>query len=517
MKLPVLSIRARLLWWSGALLACVLGGFGVTAYQLERTQALRRIDDELGRRLALLQDDWRGSVPPGGRGGPGGPGGRKSFGPKDGKRGALERDRDGVGQREGIPGEERGRGAAQLRLSPTTAALFADQSATAFYYAGWTSTGAQGGRSANGPADLPVPTESARGQRFGRTRAEWREHYAFTEARDCVLVGVSLAEAERVTRRFGWWLLGAGAGVLALGLGGTWWIAARALKPVEDIGATARRIAAGNLAERIAAPDAASELRDLADVLNSTFARLEAAFAEQRNFTADASHELRTPIAALVTAMQGLLTRERSGEEYRETVEECLRTVQQMRQLTESLLALARFDAGQETNRREPCDLADVARVSVERLRPLAEQRKITLRVEVEPTGLRGDADRLGQVITNLLANAIHYNRDGGEVRLGTRAEGTHAVVEVVDNGRGIAAKDLPHVFERFYRADQARSWSEGHSGLGLAICKAIVEAHGGTITVVSTEGEGATFTVWLPACDQGLTPVTNAGELSAG
>lgn len=497
MKLPVLSIRARLLWWSGALLACVLGGFGVTAYQLERTQALRRIDDELGRRLALLQDDWRGSVPPGGRGGPGGPGGRKSFGPKDGKRGAMERDDEGTGPREG--GVERGRGAAQFRLSPSTAALFADQSATAFYYAGWTASGTQAGRSANGPADLSSPTEFVRGQRFERTRAEWREHYAFTEARDCVLVGVSLAEAERATRRFGWWLFGAGAAVLAFGLGGTWWIAARALKPVEDIGATARRIAAGNLAERIAAPDAASELRDLAGVLNSTFARLEAAFAEQKNFTADASHELRTPIAALVTAMQGLLTRERSGEEYRETVEECLRTVQQMRQLTESLLALARFDAGQETNRREPFDVADVVRMNVERLRPLAEARKIALHVAAEPTSLRGDAERIGQVITNLVANAIHYNRDGGEVRVGTRAEGTHAVLEVVDNGRGIAAKDLPHVFDRFYRADQARSWSEGHSGLGLAICKSIVEAHGGTITVVSTEGEGATFAVRLP------------------
>jgi heavy metal sensor kinase len=499
MKLPVLSIRARLLWWSGVLLACVLGGFGVTAYQLERTQALRRIDDELGRRLALLQDDWRGSVPPGGRGGPGGPGGRKSFGLKDGKRGRPERDDGGTGSREGGAGAERGRGGAQLRLSPTTAALFADQAATAFYYAGWTSTGAPGGRSANGPVDLPVPTESARGQRFERTRAGWREHYAFTEARDCVLVGVSLAEAERVTRRFGWWLSGAGLGVLAVGLGGTWWIAVRALQPVKEIGATARRIAAGNLDERIAAPDAASELRELADVLNSTFARLEAAFAEQRNFTADASHELRTPIAALVTAMQGLLTRERSVEEYRETVEACLRTVQQMRQLTESLLALARFDAGQETPRREPCDLADVVRVSVERLRPLAEQRKITLHVAAEPTNLRCDAERIAQVVTNLVANAIHYNREGGEVCVAMRADGTHAVLTVMDNGGGIAAKDLPQVFERFYRADQARSWSDGHSGLGLAICKAIVEAHGGTITAVSTEGEGSTFTVRLP------------------
>jgi heavy metal sensor kinase len=316
---------------------------------------------------------------------------------------------------------------------------------------------------------------------------------------DCVLTGIALGGTDRATRQFGWWLLAAGAGVLAVGLGGTWWIAARALRPVKDIGATARRIAAGNLAERIATPDAARELRELAEVLNSTFARLDAAFAEQRNFTADASHELRTPIAALVTAMQGLLTRERTGEEYRETVEACLRTVQQMRKLTESLLALARFDAGQETPRRDPVDMADVARASAELLRPLAEERRIALRIETLPVELRGDEQRLGQVVTNLVGNAIHYNREGGEVRVMTGADGAAVWVSVADNGPGIAAEHLPHVFERFYRADKARSWSEGRSGLGLAICKAIVDAHGGTIEATSTEGAGAKFVVRLP------------------
>ena len=497
MKLPVLSIRARLLGWSGVLLTAVLTGFGVTAYQLERTQALGRIDDELDRRLARLQDDWRGSVPPSGRGpgGPGGPGGRKSLAGKDGKRGP--RDGDGGGPRDGE--REGARGTVLFRLTPATTALFADESAAAFYYAAWRVGGVEGGRSPNAPKDIPAPAEAAWGQRFARTRGAWREHYYFTEMGDCVLTGIALGGTDRATRQFGWWLLAAGAGVLAVGLGGTWWIAARALRPVKDIGATARRIAAGNLAERIAAPDAARELRELAEVLNSTFARLDAAFAEQRNFTADASHELRTPIAALVTAMQGLLTRERTGEEYRETVEACLRTVQQMRKLTESLLALARFDAGQETPRRDPVDMADVARASAELLRPLAEERRIALRIETLPAELRGDEQRLGQVVTNLVGNAIHYNREGGEVRVVTAADGAAVWVSVADNGPGIAAEHLPHVFERFYRADKARSWSEGRSGLGLAICKAIVDAHGGTIEATSTEGAGAKFVVRLP------------------
>ena len=171
-----------------------------------------------------------------------------------------------------------------------------------------------------------------------------------------------------------------------------------------------------------------------------------------------------------------------------------------MRRLIDSLLELARFDAGQETIKREPCNLAHVARECVDLVQPLADQRRIALHLDATEAKCAGDAGRIAQVITNLLTNAIEYNRDGGEVRLIVQRKNGSVLVSVADNGPGIAAEDLPHVFERFYRDDVSRTNGARRSGLGLAISRAIVEAHGGTLSVSSTPGEGAVFTMQLPA-----------------
>jgi heavy metal sensor kinase len=319
---------------------------------------------------------------------------------------------------------------------------------------------------------------------------------------ECALVGRSLTVDWSNSRRFGWWLALAGLAVLALGLGSGGWLVSRAIRPVEDISAAASRISAGNLAERIPVKDEGSELGRLARVLNSTFARLEAAFAQQKQFTADASHELRTPLAVVIAETQTTLARERSPAEYRETVQTCLDAAQEMRRLTESLLQLARFDAGQEVMNRQPFDLAETVRAAVERIRPLAVERGLKLVCETVPATVRGDADRLQQVVTNLLANAIHYNRPAGEIHVTIASDNAGAVLAVRDTGPGIPAEDLPHIFERFYRGDKSRTHSQGRvgSGLGLAICKAIVEAHAGAIEVICPAGGGTTVTVRLPA-----------------
>jgi heavy metal sensor kinase len=300
--------------------------------------------------------------------------------------------------------------------------------------------------------------------------------------------------------------LGAGCALLAIGLGGGWWLTSRAIRPIEDISAAASRIAEGNLSERITGVDTGNETGRLAAVLNSTFARLEAAFAEQKQFTADASHELRTPLAVLISEAQTALARERSQAEYRESFQACLATAQQMRRLTESLLQLARLDAGQENGARTPFDLADRVLASVRLIRSLADARGITIHCDLAPTEIRGDSERMGQLITNLLGNAIRYNKERGEIRIETRVDGKTGVLLVSDTGQGISEQDQPHIFERFYRADKSRSRVEGGTGLGLAICKAIVEMHGGKIEVASRIAQGSTFTVRLPRGERCLS-----------
>jgi signal transduction histidine kinase len=170
-----------------------------------------------------------------------------------------------------------------------------------------------------------------------------------------------------------------------------------------------------------------------------------------------------------------------------------------MRRLIESLLQLARLDAGQETMRRIQFDLARTVSESVELIRPLAEERRITIRTELGAANCLGDPERVSQVVLNLLTNALQHNKDGGEVCVKTHNGNGNAVLTVADNGPGIPAEHLPNVFKRFYRADAARTSSQGRSGLGLAISSAIVNAHGGSIEIESKVGEGSAFTMRLP------------------
>jgi signal transduction histidine kinase len=193
----------------------------------------------------------------------------------------------------------------------------------------------------------------------------------------------------------------------------------------------------------------------------------------------------------MLTQTQTALNRERSGAEYRETLEACQRASQRMRKLIESLLELARLDAGQEQMKRMTFDLSQTTRDCVELVRPLATERGVKIHSELPPLKCVGDAERLAQVITNLLTNAIQYNQEGGEVRVKLESQGDLVVLTVSDTGRGIPAEDLPRV---------SRTVANGNAGLGLAILKAIVEAHGGTIGVSSRPDVGTTFTVRLPA-----------------
>ncbi len=494
------SIRWRLQLWLAFLLVCVLSGFIAAVCQLQRINEFSQVDEELERRVGALSTALRGRPPfemgrerppfDGGPRGPGFPPDRSGPPPPHERRDSRSPD----GGPQWHPGPR------EFRVPAEGAGLFEEDRTNGFYFTVWSRDGAPLKRSTNAPPDVPIPERTDESRTYTRVRDTFREAFHFTELGDCVLAGRSITADLNAMRRFTLWLLAAGGTVLALGLGGGWWLTTRALLPVEQISAAASRISAGNLSERIDGANADNELGRLAGVLNSTFTRLEAAFTQQKQFTADASHELRTPLAVLISEAQTTLARERSAVEYRETIEACLDTAQQMRRLTESLIELARFDAGQEQIERSPSDLADIARGCVERIRPLAAGRGVKIECDLEPATALVNAGRFGQVLTNLLTNALHYNKPDGEIRLICRRESGAVVITVMDTGVGIAADDLPRIFERFYRADKSRSGSSGRNGLGLAISKAIVEAHGGTIEVSSEPGAGSTFTVRVPA-----------------
>jgi heavy metal sensor kinase len=330
-----------------------------------------------------------------------------------------------------------------------------------------------------------------------RTKDNFREMYAFTPPGECILVGLELSGELGELRRQTWRLLAAGGAVLMLGLAGGWWFSTRAIRPLEDISAAADKIATGQLSQRINVADTDNELGRLAVLLNSTFARLEASFAQQKQFTSDAAHELRTPLSIILTQVQTALKRERSPAEYHQTLESCLRAAQRMRKLVESLLELAHFDAGQQQLKHFPFDLAQTAQDCIDLVQPLAEARGIKFSAKLPELYCIGDPERIGQVLTNLLTNAVEYNRAGGEVHIEAQSKSGMACVDVTDTGPGIRPEELPYLFERFYRVDKSRSAS--HSGLGLAIAKAIIEAHGGTISVSSRVGGGTTFSFRLP------------------
>ena len=283
-------------------------------------------------------------------------------------------------------------------------------------------------------------------------------------------------------------------------LGGLF-LAARALDPIDRITRTADQISAEDLSKRLDEPATADEVARLAATFNRMLDRLDRAFQRQRQFTADASHELRTPLAVLSGEAELALARPRTPDEYRQTLERIREDAASMSQLVQELLMLTRADAGQEALQLEVLSLEGLAADVVASLAPLAEQRGV--RLELLPAGsvmVRADQTRLTQLLVNLVDNGLRYTPPGGTVTVSAVSKPSWAVLRVTDTGIGIAPAHLPHIFERFYRADSARARADGGTGLGLAISRWIVEAHGGQVVVDSRPGAGTTFTVRLPA-----------------
>jgi heavy metal sensor kinase len=292
-------------------------------------------------------------------------------------------------------------------------------------------------------------------------------------------------------------------GVPLLGLvavGGGLFLVSRALAPVVQIARSAEHITLHNLNERLPLTNTGDELEHLSLALNRMIVRLNEAFEQNRRFLADASHELRTPLAALRGEMESVVEQARALPELRDRAGSALEEVDRLAKIVDALFAISRLDAGESQQEWERFDLAPLAASTTEQMSLLAEDKGIAVACNVQgKVSVDGDRARIKQVVVNLLDNAIKYTPPGGTINLNVHARGAKAVLEVVDTGMGIPASALPHIFERFYRVDQARSRDAGGAGLGLAIVKSICAAHGGKVEVESAEGKGSQFTVELP------------------
>ena len=290
-------------------------------------------------------------------------------------------------------------------------------------------------------------------------------------------------------------------GMVVCGWVGSTWIARMALAPVETLGHTAANISAQSLDTRVFLNAPYEEFQQLAKSFNNMFERLQRAFASQRRFVEDAAHELRTPLTAMKGNVEVALQRERSTKEYQDVLSTSLGQVEHLARLVKSLLTLTQFAGDHPPIDLQPVLLEPLIKELVSELSILAEEKgcSFTTHIQEVPQVL-GDAGQLKQLVINLLDNAIRHTPQGGSVTVAMKSSANQVRLTVEDTGSGIATEHLPHIFERFYRADRVRDRESGGTGLGLAIAQEIVLAHNGTINVQSEVGKGSVFTVSLPS-----------------
>jgi len=320
-----------------------------------------------------------------------------------------------------------------------------------------------------------------------------------------IQIGMPTDEFAEMLDAFTWTAVLASPLLLLLASAGGYWMSRRALAPVEQIARTAGDIEAHNLSERLPLRGTGDELDQLSATLNAMLARLQDSFRRVTQFTADASHELRTPVAIIRTTAEVIRKKPRSEKEYSEALDRILAESERTTDLIEDLMLLARADANIEETVLEPLALADLVRAACADARVLAEAAGIKLAADdFNGCTVSGDFRALRRAVLILLDNAIKYSKPGGEVQvhlgLCRKGERPMATLEVRDNGIGIAADELPHIFERFYRAAKDRSRKIGGVGLGLSIAQSIARRHGGEIQVESAPGRGSTARLLLPA-----------------
>lgn len=322
-----------------------------------------------------------------------------------------------------------------------------------------------------------------------------------------VQIGSPLHEFYEMLDHFTWTALLATPVLLCLSSMAGYWMSGRALTPIHRIACTAGEIEAQNLSRRLPLDGTGDELDRLSATLNSMFGRLDGAFKRMAQFTADASHELRTPVSIIRMTAELCRSRPRSVKEYEGALDRILAASERMSGLIENLMVLVRADSGANGMESLPVQLRSLITETCSEMRVLAESAGLSFECEPdESCEVLGDSRALRRLLTILIDNAIKYTRGGGLIRVTlevqSAAAGRRAIIKVHDTGIGIAAEDLPRIFDRFYRASKDRSRETGGAGLGLSIGHWIAKQHGGEIQVVSTPTEGSTFRVRLPVIE---------------
>jgi heavy metal sensor kinase len=311
-------------------------------------------------------------------------------------------------------------------------------------------------------------------------------------------------------RRLWLWMLLSLPAVLLVASGAGYWISGRALRPVSGIIAAAKSIDSTNLSERIAVPSTGDEIQDLAETMNGMLARIEDGFRQVHQFTANASHELRTPVAIIRAGAEVALLKPGAEERtYREALHRILRQAERNSKLLEEMLQLARADSGLEKIRRTRMDIVRNAALACSEMAPLAEAKGVRLSFQPEATSVFADADedQIRRLWLILLDNAVKYTPAGGAVTLRVFTMEGVSCGEIADSGIGISEDHLSKIFERFYRVDKARSRGEGGAGLGLSIANEIARLHGARIEVSSKVGVGSCFRVLFAAQSENINP----------
>jgi len=512
------SFRVRLTLWNIAILALVLSGFGLGFCYSNQNRMSRSIDQDLAEQAQRAEQFVRRHRPR--RHEP-----RDRPGPRGSERGSLHRDGPPRGpapsdERRGPP--DRGPGPspppgppgthppgpplatgqpgwprdpdAERRASFQIPRLF-DREGNPF-----------GGPHPDRPWDpQPLPGALAGRSRYSTAIVAGDRVRLFTSPLydvdgslwGAVQAASDLRDLDRLWHRQVGLLLGLLPLALLVAAIGGLFLTDRALRPVQQVTQAAAQIGAEDLSRRLKV-SGRDELAELATTFNGMIARLEAAFEQQRRFTADASHELRTPLARIKVSTSMALADEPSLEDYRTALQISDQAADVMERLTEQLLFLAGADAGQLPLERARLDLRTILQEAAGAV-ARAASTPLILDLPPEPIEIDGDADHLGRVFVNLLQNALRHTPAEGRITLWARVMGDEAVVKVEDTGEGIPAEHLPHLGERFYRVDEARARRSGGCGLGIAISRTIVQAHGGWLTIASEVGRGTVVTVTLP------------------